>query len=143
MQWKEVKFSYIKTNVEGNDKMVTELYVINAPTFSDAEKDFLEQIMPYVSGEFAIKSISTPRYEEILFSDNDDDDKFYLTNLQYITIDEDTEKEKKVSKYYMVQAEDFDTAKKYVEQELVKPSYNCVIKFIRETSVMDVFENIK
>lgn len=138
--WREIRFSYVKTNDEGCDKMVCETYVVDAPTYSDAETSFLENIMPYVNGEYSIKAIAVPRYSEILFSDNNQDDKFYLANIQFITIDEKTEREKKTSKFYLVQANMFDTAKKYIEQEMGKSMCDYVVKSIRETNVMDVFE---
>ena len=138
--WREIRFSYVKTNDEGCDKMVRETYVVDAPTYSEAETSFLENIMPYVNGEYSIKAISVPRYSEILFSDNNQDDKFYLVNIQFITIDEKTERERKTSKFYLVQANLFDTAKKYIEQEMEKSMCDYVVKSIRETNVMDVFE---
>ncbi len=138
--WFEVKFAYDKQLESGNTKKVTELYVFEALSFGEAEKRTVEEMEHYVSGEYEIKAIAIPKYKEVWFSDNSSDDKFYMACLQFIIIDEKTGKEKKVNKFYLVQAESFDSAKKYIEETMKGSMCDYNIASLKETSVMDVFE---
>ena len=50
-EWFEVKFQYEKTLENGTEKKVTELYVVDAISFSEAETTIIEKMEPYVSTE--------------------------------------------------------------------------------------------
>ena len=68
----------------------------------------------YISGDFKITDIKPAPYHEIFFSDMENDDKWYKTKLQFITIDEKTEKEKRSNVNYLVQAGSLEGAVKHI-----------------------------
>ncbi len=140
-KWFEVKFAYDKVQEDGSQKRVTELYVVEALSFTEAEANITKEMAAYVNGDYDIRAITIPKYEEVWFSDEDADDKFYIAKLQFITIDEKTEKEKKTNVFYLVQAKDFDTAKRYVENTMGKSMADYTIASIKETNILDLFEN--
>mgnify|MGYP001372988701 CR=1 FL=1 len=142
-EWFEVKFAYNKTMENGTQKLVTELYVVEAMSFTEAEAKIIEEMSHYVDGDYKIKAISIPQYKEIWFSDNSSDDKFYKAKLQFVIIDEKTNKEKKSNVFYLVQAGSFDAAKKYIEETMKGTMIDYDIASLKETAVMDVFENAK
>ena len=78
-------------------KKVTEQYVVDALSFSEAEARIMEEMSHYISGEFEVVEIDRCVFKEIFFSDAEMADKWYKSKLQFITIDEKTEKEKKIS----------------------------------------------
>lgn len=139
-EWFEVKFAYGKTMENGAEKSVTELYVVEALCFTEAESKIVEEMSHYVDGDYKIKAIAIPQYKEIWFSDNSSDDKFYKAKLQFITIDEKTNKEKKSNVFCLVQAQSFDAAKKYIEEAMKGTMIDYDIASLKETAVMDVFE---
>jgi len=139
--WYEIKFSYDKTMEDGQVKKVTELYVVEALSFGEAEKRIIEEMDCYVQAEYDIKAIAIPQYKEVWFSDNAAEDKWYKAKLQFVTIDEKTEKEKKSNIFYLVQAGSFDAAKKYVEQMMGGTMIDYTIVSIKETAILDLFEN--
>lgn len=139
-EWFEVKFTYGKTMENGAEKSVTELYVVEALSFTEAESKIVEEMSHYVDGDYKIKAIAIPQYKEIWFSDNSSDDKFYKAKLQFIEIDERTNKEKKSNVFYLVQARSFDAAKKYIEETMKGTTIDYDIASLKETAVMDVFE---
>lgn len=138
--WFEVKFSYAKTMEDGAQKLVTESYVVEALSFTEAEAKIVEEMSRYVQGDYKIKAIAIPQYHEIWFSDNSSDDKYYKTKLQFIILDEKTNKEKKSNVFYLVQAGSFDTAKKYVEDVMKSTMIDYTIASIKETNILDLFE---
>lgn len=138
--WFEVKFCYDKTSDNGVTKKTTETYVVEALSFTEAEKKIVEEMSHYVDGDYKIKAIAIPQYKEIWFSDNNSDDKFYKAKLQFITINETTNKEKKSNVFYLVQARSFDAAKKYIEDTMKGTMIDYDIASLKETAIMDVFE---
>lgn len=123
----------------GLTKAVPELYVVEAVSFGDAEKTITEEISAYVSGSFEVKNINPAVYREIFFSEDDNDDRWYKAKLSFITIDEKSEKEKRSTVTYLVQAATFSGAVKNVQEVMSGTMIDYVIANITETKIMDVF----
>ena len=105
--WFECKIRYEKVMDDGLQKKVTESYVVDALSFSEAEERIIEEMSSYISGEFDVTDIKKAAYKEIFFSDDEMADKWYKAKLQFITIDEKTEKEKRSTVTYLAQAGSF------------------------------------
>ena len=141
--WFEVKFQYEKTQEDGMQKKIIEQYTVDALSFTEAEKRIIEEMKVYVSGETFIKSISRAPYGEIFFDDRESADKFYKAKLDFISIDEKTEKEKKYTVTYLVQSSNLDEAKKNIMDVMDGTMIDYDIQSIAETKIMDVFEYSK
>lgn len=139
--WFETKVKYDKTMEDGQPKKVIESYVVEAMSFGEAEEKITEEMSAYISGEFDVKAITPTTYGEIFFSENTNDDRWYKTKLQFITIDEKTEKEKRSSVYYLVQAASLNGAVKNIEEVMGTTMNDYVIAAINETKIMDVIEH--
>lgn len=138
--WFETKVRYDNTMEDGRNKKVTEVYTVEALSFTEAENAITEEMSHYVSGEFDVKAITRAPYGEIFFSDADSDDKWYRAKLAFITIDEKTEKEKRSNVVYLVQAATLDKARQYVKDVMAKTMIDYDVVSISETPIMDVFE---
>lgn len=142
--WFEVAVRYERQDSsDGGQKMVNELYVVDAVSFAEAEETIAEEMQPYISGEFNIKNITPATYGEIFFSDNENDDKWYKTKLSYITIDEKTAKEKRTSANKLVQASSLNDAVKHIEKVMASSMEDYIIANIAETKIMDVYRHTK
>lgn len=139
--WFETKVKYDKTMEDGQPKKVSESYVVEAMSFGEAEEKITEEMSAYISGEFDVKAITPTTYGEIFFSENTNDDRWYKTKLQFITIDEKTEKEKRSNAYYLVQAASLNGAVKNIEEVMGTTMIDYVIAAINETKIMDVIEH--
>ena len=133
--WFECKIRYEKVMEDGLQKKVSENYVVDALSFSEAEERIIEEMSSYISGEFDVADIKKAAYKEIFFSDDEMADKWYKARLQFITIDEKTEKEKRSAVTYLVQAGSLNGAVKNID-EVMGGS-------VAETTIMDVFEYLK
>ena len=138
--WFECKIRYEKIMEDGLQKKVTEVYTVDALSFSEAEERITEEMSSYISGEFEVADIKKAVYKEIFFSDEEMADKWYKTKLQFITIDEKTEKEKRSAVNYLVQAGSLHGAVKNIEEVMGGTMIDYVIASVAETSLMDVFE---
>lgn len=139
--WFETKIRYEKTQDDGTQKKVTEQYVVDALSFTEAESAITEEMKAYISGDYKITDIKTAAYHEIFFSDLDKDDKWYKAKLQFITIDEKTEKEKRTSIFYLVQSGSLTKAVNYIDEFMGKTMIDYAIASVAETQIMDVFEH--
>lgn len=139
--WFETKIRYAKTQEDGTQKNVTEQYVVDALSFTEAESEILEEMKVYISGDYKITDIKPAAYHEIFFTDMDKDDKWYKAKLQFITIDEKTEKEKRSTVVYLVQAATLGAAVKNIDEVMGGTMIDYAIASVAETQIMDVFEH--
>ena len=138
--WFECKIRYEKTMEDGLQKKVTEQYVVDALSFSEAEKRIIEEMSAYISGEFEVTDVKKAQYKEVFFSDAANDDRYYKAKLAFITIDEKTEKEKRSNVTYLVQAATLDGAVKNINEVMDGTMIDYEKSNIAETKIMDVFE---
>ena len=138
--WFECKIRYEKVMEDGLQKKVTENYVVDALSFSEAEERIIEEMSSFISGAFDVVDIKKAAYGEIFFADSDVADKWYKAKLQFITIDEKTEKEKRSTVTYLVNAGSFNGAVKNIEEVMGGTMIDYVIAAVSETTLMDVYE---
>lgn len=139
--WFETKVKYQKTMEDGSEKVVSEAYVVDALSFTEAESAIIDEMSVYVSGELKVSGIGKAGYGEIFFSDVDDDDKWYKAKLQFITIDEKSEKEERSNVTYLVQAKSLARALRYIDEVMGKTMIDYDVIGLNETKLMDVFEH--
>ncbi|MCI6119336.1 MAG: DUF4494 domain-containing protein [Prevotella sp.] len=138
--WFECRIRYEKTMEDGMQKKVTENYVVDALSFSEAEERITEEMSSYVSGEFDVADIKIAPYGEIFFADSDNADRWYKAKLAFITLDEKTQKEKRSTVNYLVNAGTLNGAVKSIDEIMSQSMVDYVIVSVNETTLMDVFE---
>lgn len=139
--WFICKIAYDKTQEDGAVKSVTEQYVINADTFSACEKRILEELGSFISTEITVKDLSIARFREIFFDDENGGDNWYNATVQFITIDERTEREKRIGVEYLVQGNSLEGARKNIDKIMGSTLIDYSIAAIKETRILDVFKH--
>jgi len=132
----EVKVKMQKTQEDGTQKKVSEQYVVEAATFGEAEQRTIENLKPYIEGEFNVTDIKIAGYAQIVDGD-DNADKYFKAKVTFVAMDETTGKEKKTSELYLVQSETLESAESDVKNFL--NDNNTTISSISETAILDVF----
>lgn len=135
----EVKVQYQKMQDDGKEKKVTEQYVVEALSFTEAESRITEGMTNYVDGDFEVVSEKIAPYNEIFLSDNSNDDKWFLSKVSFITLDEKTAKEKKQTFRYLVQAETSELALEYTKEMFSHGMSDYSIDSVQDTPTLDVF----
>lgn len=138
--WFETKIEFEKTMDDGNPKKVKEQYTVDALSFTEAENRITEEMSSFISGEFNVTDIKKATYKEIFFSDVPSADRWYKAKVQFITIDEKSEKEKRSNVYYLVQAGTLMEAVKNIDAVMGGTMIDYAIASVIETQIMDVFE---
>ena len=142
--WFEAKIQYEKVMEDGLQKKVVELHVVNALSYAEAENRIIEEMSVYISGEFEVKDLKKAPYKEIFFDDQDPQaDRYYKAKLEFITIDERTEKEKRSRVTYLVQASDLHRAMKNVDEVMSGTMIDYEACAVDDTKIIDVFEYTK
>lgn len=138
--WYETTVRYERQTEDGGQKKVSEVYVVDALSFGEAEEVITKEMGAFVTGEFEVKNITPAAYGEIFFSDSDTDDRWYKAKLSFITIDEKTAKEKRTAVNFLVQAKNIETARRYVVDAFLNTQIDYEINRLVETKILDVFE---
>jgi len=136
--WFECKIKYEKTAEEGKIVKVTELYLVDALTFSEAEERINKEMEPFISGEFSVSTIRKARIHEMFFNENGD--KWYRCKVFFISIDEEKGIEKKVATTTMVQANDVKEAWDGLQEGMKGSMADYSVAAITETTIMDVYK---
>lgn len=135
--WFECKVSYEKIMENGMQKKVSEPYLVDALSFTEAEARIIEEIRPFITGEFTIADIKRARLSELFFNENGD--RFYKLKVYFITLDEKSGAEKKTAAQMLAQASDLKEAIKVLEEGMKGTLADYVIASVSETALMDVF----
>lgn len=135
--WFECKVKYDKEAEGGLHKSVSEPYMVDALSFTEAESRILEEMRPYISGEFTVANIKRVRVSELFFDETGD--KWYRCKVNFITLDEKSGLEKRTASYMMVQAVDFKTALDNLLKGMKGTMADYEVAAITETAIMDVF----
>ena len=137
--WFECKVRFDKTMETGLLKKVIETYMVEALSFTEAERRFIEEMTPYISGEFTVTDIKRVRLSEVVEAPGTDADRWFKAKVAYITLDEKTGDEKRTKNLVLVQATDFRDALKNLDEAMKGTLGDWVIVSITDTPVMDVF----
>lgn len=140
MKSRTAQWFICKVRYEKMQKKVTESYVIDAVSFTEAEERIIEEMAAYISGVFEVKDISLAPFGEIFFDEKPSADRYYKAKLAFITIDEKSGTEKRQNVTYLVHAKNFNAAVNNVSEVMGGMMIACEIVSIAETQIMDVFE---
>lgn len=136
--WFECKINYNKVTENGLVKNVTEPYLVDALSFTEAEARIIEEVKLFISGEFSVANIRRRRFSDTFITEGNGD-RYYDAKLSFITLDEKSGAEKRTAVHMLVLAADLEDALKTVKEEMKKGMIDYSIDAITETPIMDVF----
>lgn len=137
--WFTCKICYEKTLENGMNKKVTEPYLVDALSFTEAEARIIEEMTPYISGEFTVADVTRARYSELFYAEDASADRWYKVKLGFITLDEKSGSEKKTYTNVLVQAADLRDAVKRLDEGMKGTMADYIIVSVAETAIMDVY----
>ena len=126
----------------GMNKKVTEPYLFDALSFTESEGKCIQEMTPFITGEFTVSDIKRANYSEIFFSEEDAADRWFKCKLLFITLDEKSGAEKKTATNILVQAADLRDAVKKLDEGMNGTMADYQIASVSETAIMDVYPYI-
>ena len=136
--WFECKIKYEKTAEEGKIAKVNEGYLVDALSFTEAEARIIEEMRPFISGEFEVANIKRSRINEMFFNENGD--KWYRSKVNFVTLDEEKGIEKRTGVTMMVQASTMKEALDGIIEGMKGSMADYEIANIAETTIIDVYK---
>lgn len=112
----EVRIRYEKTMENGQNKKVDEPYLVDALSFTEAEARIINEMTPFISGDFKVKAVKEANFSEIFFSNEESADTYFKARLAYVTLDEHSGAEKKTYTNVLVQAANLRDAVKKLDE---------------------------
>ena len=135
----EVRVRYEKVMENGTNKQVTEPYLVDALSFTEAEARIIQEMTPFISGEFKVKAVKQANYSELFSSNDMKDDIWYKAKLYFVTLDEKSGADKKTYTNILIQALDLRNAIKRLDEGMKGTMADYKIVSISETKIMDVY----
>ena len=135
----EVRIRYEKTMENGQNKKVDEPYLVDALSFTEAEARIINEMTPFISGDFKVKAVKEANFSEIFFSNEESADTYFKARLAYVTLDEHSGAEKKTYTNVLVQAANLRDAVKKLDEGMKGTIADYKIISIAETKIMDVY----
>ena len=135
--WFECKVKYQKIDNDGREKPVTENFLLDAVSFTDAEARIIAQMQTMVRGEFTVCDIKKSKIAEVF--PYEIGEWWYRVTINLTTIDEDAGKEKKLRTFYLIEADDIQEALTRLEESLSFLIVPYVVSAISVSQIADVF----
>ena len=135
--WFECKVSFEKVMENGIQKRTTESYLVDALSFTEAEARIIEEMRPFISGEFTVSAVGRKKLSEIFFNENGD--RFYKIKVYFITLDEKSGAEKKTAAQMLAQASNLKDAIAVLEDGMKGTLTDYTIASVTEAQIMDIF----
>lgn len=139
--WFECKVSYTKLDDSGKNKKMSDIYLVDALSFTEAEKRITEEITPFATtfenGIFIIDGIKHVKISEI-FGEELECEKWFKCKVNFVTVDEVSAKERKISTVNLVHADDMQEAFKNLKEGLKDTISDCDIVSMTETNIADI-----
>lgn len=135
--WFECKVSFDKIGEGGLLKRTSESYLVDALSFTDAEKRISKEMQPFVSGEFLVANIKRVKITELFYHEGGD--KWYRCKVNLIIPDEDKGIERKTAVTMMVQGVSLQEAVETLISQMKTTLSEYEIASVTETLLMDVF----
>ena len=136
--WFECKVRYDKMMENGVVKKVTEPYLVDALSFTEAEARIIEEQTPFISGDFSVSAVKRTKISEIFRDENAD--KWFLAKVAFITIDEKTAAEKKTVSQILVAGTSFKAAYDNFMEGMKGTIADFELVSLAETPLMDVYK---
>ena len=142
--WFECKVKYDKSIAEEAKEKPgkPEVYLVDAISFTEAEKRIMRELAPYNRGEITIDSIKHVNYNDIFDQEPMEDYRFYRIKVNTILIDEKKGKEKTVALWALVKATSIQQALQLHEQGMRGTVADYTVVSVSESPIYDIFHYI-
>lgn len=135
MRFFEVKVKVDRMMSSGAMKNVSEIYAVDAMTFTEAEARTTESV--HNEGVFEVIAEKRAKYDEVVFNDGE---MFFLVKFILITYN-DGGNERRNPKFVLFRAESIDKAKEHAREHMRLSFLEYEIEYIKETKIVDVLLN--
>lgn len=133
----ETAVKHTATLEDGSSKKVTDIYLVDAMSFTEAEARTSEFVASYYE-DFAIVREKISTFSEVITPNNYDNGIYYNAKVAYIILDEKTGKKKKFAQRVCIYADTPNEAINIIEKELKMSITDYAIEELKATNITDI-----
>ncbi|WP_018337107.1 MULTISPECIES: DUF4494 domain-containing protein [Butyricimonas] len=137
--WFEAKVKYVKVGEDGKERKMSESYLLDAMSYTEAESRITESLREMIQGDFYIAGLKKSNVTELVESNDGNDDKWFKAKVNIIDADQISGKEKKSAQYFLVAGSDLERALANLQKSLSTYVVPFEIASLADTTIMDVF----
>ena len=131
------QIAYVKKHDDGSFKRVKEQYLIPGDTYSTAEEFVFTTLVEGIRGEVILDSLKREPVEDVIVFDEDIQEGWYKCKVSMQAAE--SEKIKKISMIYYVNASSVASATKVLEDALRESISDFEVKGVALSPIVDVF----
>jgi len=135
--WFQVKVKYTKENEEGLLKSISEQYLIDAVSFTEAEAILYDRLGSMIRGDFSVIAIAKSNIVDVFLYE--DSDVWFKCKVSYLVADPDSGKEKKVNQYMIVTASDVPQAHERIQESLSNMLVSFRVPDVVVSPIVEIF----
>lgn len=136
-EWFETKIKYEKTMEDGVMRKTSESYLVDATSFTEAEKRIIEEVTPFISGEFEVNAVKKIAISELFEGEGA---RWYNAKVAFISIDEKSGQEKRTTSTMFVQADDFEKAYAAFKENMKGTMFDWELLSLSETAILEIYK---
>jgi hypothetical protein len=136
--WFNIKVKYSKPDEDGAEQKVTEEYLLDAYTYTEAETRMYQIIQDDLGSGSEVSSITKSNYAEVMRGE--EGQAWWKSRITLISFDEESGKEKQTNQNILVQAEDIADAFNKLNKALGRGVTEFLIPNIAYTKILEVYE---
>ncbi|MDO9554558.1 DUF4494 domain-containing protein [Rhodonellum sp.] len=135
--WFQCSVKYAKENEQGMLKTVSEKYLVDAVSFTEAEARLYEVLGSVIRGDFQVTTVAKSNIVDVFYYE--DTDVWYQCKIVYFVVDSNSGKEIKVTQFMLVTADNVRDAYDRIFESLSNMLVTFRVPEIKETAIMEIF----
>lgn len=133
----EAKAKYVKIDENGKEKRVTEPYLVDAVSLTETESRMIKELEKIIHSDFYVISATKSNISEIF--PNANGDRWFKAKVRFVSVDEESGKEKKINNYMLVESNSVKEASEFLTEELSNMIVPFEIPSVVESPIVDIF----
>lgn len=138
--WFQCKIKYQREEENGKIKKISEPYLVDAVSYTEAEARIYQELGSVIPGEFEVTAITKSRFVDIFHYD--DNDVWYKCKVTYMVTDENSGKEKKITNMMLVTAAHVKEAYERIQESLSTMLVPFEVPEIAQSPIVEIFPYI-
>lgn len=138
--WFLCKIKYQREEESGKIKKISEAYLVDAVSYTEAEARIYQELGSIIRGEFEVTAITKSRFVDIFHYD--DNDVWYKCKVTYLVADEKSGKEKKIINLMLVTAANVKEAYERIYESLSTMLVPFEVPEISQSPIVEIFPYI-
>jgi len=133
----EATVRYARENEQGLLKNVSEKYLVDSVSHTEAEARIYDMLGSVIRGDFQIKRLVPANIVDVFFYD--DNDIWFKCKVSYVVADGDTGREKKVNQFMLVTAHNVKEAYDRIHECLSNMLVSFTVPSVVESPIVEIF----